>query len=141
MFDQQSSRAQTFPGRESPASSSRSGAIVGGLAVIAIGLVFLASNLGFDLPFLHWRNGWALIILIGAVPSLGRALDRYRSVGTVDGEVLRCVLRAVMVVTVAVIVLLDASFTVWWPLFLILGGLSILAGGGRRYRGDWVAER
>jgi hypothetical protein len=38
---------------------------------------------------------------------------------------------ALAVVAVALIFLLDASFGKWWPIFLVIGGLSMLVSGGR----------
>lgn len=132
--------SNTTPDTMTTPARTRYGHLVGGLAVIGIGLAFLAGNLGFELPFARWHNGWAVFVLLGAVPSLARAVDRFRSVGTVDGYVVRCLTSAAMVVTVAVILLVGAAFEVWWPVFVILGGLSMLAGGGRRRR-DWAWDR
>ncbi len=112
--------------------NSRIGKIVSGLILILIGLVFLADNLHVDLPLFGWHNWWALFILIGAASPAGRAIDRYRSVGAIDAQVVHSMLSALAVVTVALIFLLDASFALWWPVFLVLGGLSMLVAGGKR---------
>ena len=118
----------------SPQRKSRIGELVGGLVVIGIGFFFLADNLAIDIPFFGWHNGWALFILIGAAAPAGSAIDRYRSVGAIDAHVVHSLISALAVVTVAMIFLLDASFAVWWPLFVILGGLSMMFKGGRRSR-------
>ena len=111
---------------------SRIGEIVAGLVVILIGLVFLADNFGIDFPFFGWHNWWALFILIGAAAPASRAIDRYRSVGTIDAQVAHSMISALAVVAVAMIFLLGASFGTWWPILLVIGGLSMLVSGGRR---------
>jgi len=111
---------------------SRVGEIATGSIVILVGLVFLANNFGIDFPFFGWHNWWALFILIGAAAPAARALDRYRSVATIDAQVARSLISVLAVVTVALIFLLDASFAVWWPVFMVIGGLSMLVPGGRR---------
>jgi hypothetical protein len=103
-----------------------------GLVIIAVGVVFLLRNFGISLPFMQLHNWWALFILLGAVPSLGYAIQRYRSAGKVDGLVLHSLLSATAVIMVALFFLLDLSWELWWPLFVIYGGLWMLVKGGRR---------
>jgi hypothetical protein len=102
-----------------------------GLIVIAIGVVFLLQNFGIVLPFMAYRNWWALFILIGAVPSLTQALNRFRTQGRFDGVVLAALLPAVAIVMVALFFLLELNCGKWWPLFVIYGGLWMTLGGER----------
>jgi len=111
---------------------SRVGEVATGVIVILIGLVFLANNFGIDFPFFSWHNWWALFILVGAASPAARAFDRYRSVGTIDAQVAHSMVSALAIVAVALIFLLDASFATWWPIFVVIGGLSMLVPGGRR---------
>lgn len=120
------------PVNPAPQSRNRGGGVVAGLVLILIGLVFLADNLNIDLPLFGWYNWWALFILIGAAAPASRAIDRYRSVGTIDAQVAHSMLLALAAITVSLMFLLDASFAVWWPVFLVIGGLSMLASDGRR---------
>ena len=99
------------------------GRVFTGLAIIVVGLVFLADNFGIRLPLFAWQNWWALFIIVGAAAPLDRALQRYRNVGTLDAQVVNSLLSALAIVMVALMFLLDLSFGRWWPLFLILGGL------------------
>jgi len=110
---------------------SRVGEIATGVIVILVGLVFLANNFGIDFPFFGWHNWWALFILVGAASPAARAFDRYRSVGTIDAQVAHSMVSTLAIVAVASIFLLDASFATWWPVFLVIGGLSMLVSGGR----------
>ena len=107
-----------------------------GLAAVAVGVVFLLRNFGIPLPFMQLHNWWALFILVGAVPSLGYAIQRYRTTGKVDQSVLHCLLSAAAVVMVALFFLLYLSWELWWPLFVIYGGLWMLVKGGRRQLRD-----
>ena len=96
------------------------------LVVIAIGVTFLLRNLGVELPFLDTRNWWAWFILIAAVAPLSRAYEAWRARGRVDAEVIYPLLTGSAVVLVAVMFLLGLEWRIWWPLFVIIGGLSIL---------------
>lgn len=96
------------------------------LFVIAIGVIFLARNLGIDIPFLDSPNWWAWFILVAAVAPLSQAYETWRARGRVDSAVILSLLRGVAVALVAVMFLLGLDWRVWWPLFLILGGLFTL---------------
>jgi hypothetical protein len=99
-----------------------------GLAVIAVGVIFLLRNFGIGVPFLTYRNWWALFIFVGAVPSLTHAAQRFHTRGTIDAYVVRAALPSIAVIMVALIFLLELDWGKWWPLFVIYGGLWLLAG-------------
>ena len=103
-----------------------------GLVVIAIGIAFLLWNFGVRLPFMHYRNWWALFILIGAVGPLSYALHRYREKRKFDAVMLHSLISASAIVMVALIFLLNLDWTRWWPVFIIIGGLYMLANHWRR---------
>lgn len=103
--------------------------------IIAVGVLFLLGNLGFDLGFLFHGNWWALFILLGAIAPLGRAYEIYRERGRFDAEAAYSTLAGAAVVLVACMFLLGLDWGVWWPLFVILGGLFTLVRRPRdRYR-------
>ena len=110
--------------------------IASGLVVILVGVLFLLRNFGVHLPFMALHNWWALFILLGAVPSLGLAAQRYQRAGRVDMLVLHALLSAACIILVASFFLFDLDWEMWWPLFVIYGGLWVLLGGKRRYRGS-----
>lgn len=116
---------------------SRVGEVVMGLVMILVGLIFLADNFGIDFPFFRWHNWWALFILIGAARPAARAIDRYRSVGAIDAQVVHSMISALAVVAVALVFLLDLSFALWWPVFIIIGGLCMLLPSGRDRNRKW----
>lgn len=96
------------------------------VAIIAIGLLLLTNNLGYDLAFLDHHNWWAVIILLAALAPLTHAFERYRTNGRIDAEAAYSLLGAVAVVLVGVLFLFDLAWGTWWPLFVILGGLYTL---------------
>lgn len=108
------------------------GGLVMGLIVIAIGVLFLLQNFGVLLPFMQYHNWWALFILIGAVGPLSYALQRYRSQNKLDGVVLHSLVSAAAIVTVALFFLLELDWNRWWPLFIVFGGLWMLANDWKR---------
>ena len=104
------------------------------VAIIAIGVLFLANNLGYNLAWLGRGNGWAVIILLAAFAPLTRAWEVYQARGRIDAEVAYCLLSAGAVVLVACMFLLNLDWGVWWPLFVILGGLYTLVPHRHRHR-------
>ena len=113
-------------------SATRQWRIFPAIAIIAIGLLFLANNLGYDLAFLDRGNWWAVIILLAAFAPLTHAYERYRAVGKIDAEVMYSTLSAAGVVLVGVLFLFQLDWGTWWPLFVILGGLFTLIPQRRR---------
>jgi hypothetical protein len=100
---------------------------LGGALLLALGLIFLAQNLGV----FTFRNWWALFIFIPAVASLGAAWDRYRDAGgQVTSDVLSSLVGGLIFGFVAVILLFDINlginWVLFWPLLLILGGAAML---------------
>lgn len=105
------------------------------VTVIAVGLVFVMSNLGVSIPLIDSSNGWAWLILLAAPGPLTRAYEVFRAAGNVDVEVAHSLLVAGTITFVAVMFLLDLDWRVWWPLFVILGGLFALVRKPYRYHG------
>jgi len=102
------------------------------VAIIAIGVLFLLNNLGYNLAFLDQGNWWAVLILLAAFAPLTRGWEIYRARGRADAEVVHSLLCAAAVALVGVMFLLELDWGTWWPLFVILGGLFALAPHPRR---------
>ncbi|HKZ11410.1 MAG TPA: hypothetical protein VJL61_12000 [Rhodanobacteraceae bacterium] len=115
-------------------STPRQWRIFPAIAIIAIGVLLLANNLGYTLAFLDHGNWWAVIILLAAFAPLTHAYERYRAIGRFDAEVLYSMLSAAGVVLVGVLFLLQLDWATWWPLFVILGGLFTLIPQRHRHR-------
>ncbi len=107
--------------------ASRTGGVVPALLVIAVGAFFLLDNLGIHIGFLYLQDWWAWLIMAAALAPLTTAVQRYRKVGVVDGVVLQSVFNAAAIVMVALMFLLHLSWRQWWPVFVIYGGLCMLA--------------
>ncbi|HEX5961717.1 MAG TPA: hypothetical protein VFY97_10795 [Rhodanobacteraceae bacterium] len=96
------------------------------VAIVAIGAMFLARNLGYPLTFLDHGNWWAIIILLAALAPLMHAYEVYRARGRIDAEAAHSLLAAAAVALVGVLFLFELDWGTWWPLFVILGGLFTL---------------
>lgn len=108
-----------------------SGAMTG-VVVIIIGLGFLLWNFGVRLPFMRHQNWWAAFILIGAIGPLSYALHRYRETGKLDSTVWHSLISAAAIIFVALLFLLNLDWNLWWPGFIIIGGLYMLASHWKR---------
>ncbi|HTF86050.1 LiaF transmembrane domain-containing protein [Cellvibrio sp. ARAG 10.3] len=106
-------------------SKTRSATWPLGLAIILIGVVLLARNLGVDFFFLHLDNWWALFILVASVGPLQQAYVAYRREGF-GAAMANSLVSAAFIIFIALIFLIDLSFFTWWPVFVILGGLSMM---------------
>ncbi len=120
----------TEPSRPAPPALRRR--LFPAVAIIAIGVLFLANNLGYGLAFLDRHNWWAVFILLAAFAPLTHAYERYRANGRVDAAAAYSLLCAGGIVLVGVLFLLDLDWGTWWPLFVILGGLFTLMPQRRR---------
>ena len=98
-----------------------------GIVVIILGVAFLLRNFDVRLPFMRYQNWWALFILIGAAGPFSYALYRYREKRKLDGVILHSLVSAAIIVAVALFFLLNLDWSLWWPLFMIFGGLYMLA--------------
>ena len=117
--------SNTTDSQPSGQQRSRSGAWVGAVILIGIGLVFLVRNItGYEL-----RNWWALFLLIPTVANWGQAWDRYqhnggrftRSVaGPLFGGLITAVIAAVFLID------LNLNWDYVWPIALIIIGLGML---------------
>ena len=101
-----------------------------GLAIVAIGGLLLARNLGFELFFLDFHNWWAFFILLAAIGPLQQAVSLYRKEG-MGAAVANSLVSAGAIIFIALMFLLDMSFGVWWPVFVMIGGLYMMTSRSR----------
>jgi len=103
--------------------SSRSpGTWVGGAILILLGVIFLLQNTGiFTLA-----NWWALFILIPALGAFGNAWSQYREAGRFDSQARGSLIGGLLLSIVAGIFLFGLDWGRIWPVFLIVGGISLL---------------
>lgn len=101
-------------------ASSRYGAWIPGVALIGLGLVFLIQNyLGREI-----HNWWALFILLPVFFTLERGYASLQAGRT--AEAIGQLTGGLVLVALIVIFLFDLPFGQIWPIFLIIGGLSML---------------
>ncbi|MGH8279572.1 MAG: LiaF transmembrane domain-containing protein [Gammaproteobacteria bacterium] len=117
---------------ESKDSYRHWGGATTGIVVILIGVAFLLWNFNVRLPFMRYQNWWAFFILIGAVGPLSYAWHRYGEKQRFDGAVLHSLVSAAAIILVALMFLLNLDWSLWWPLFIIIGGCYMLASHWKR---------
>lgn len=101
-----------------------------GLAVIAVGLVFLGRNFGFDLPLPdRW---WAIFILVPAAGALVSAARFFRMDDGFSSRVAGAATGGVLMLAVALILFLNLSWSAFWPVLVIIVGAGIVVRGYRR---------
>lgn len=113
------------PPSKEPPSRVQSSTWALGLAVVIIGGLLLAKNLGVDLFFLDFHNWWAFFILLAAIGPLQLAYRCYKREGA-GMAMWNALVTAGSIIFVALIFLLDLSFGTWWPVFIIIGGLYMI---------------
>ncbi len=96
-----------------------------GLAIVVIGGLLLARNLGYELFFLDLHNWWAFFILLAAIGPLQQAFSSYRKEGF-GMAVANSLVSAGAIIFIALMFLLGLSFATWWPIFVIIGGLYMM---------------
>jgi hypothetical protein len=96
----------------------------GGLILVFIGLVFLLQQFGFSL-----HNWWAVFILIPAFGSLGTAVSIFQRTGRFNYAVRSSLFSGLIVLMVALMFFLELNWGIWWPMFVILPGLSFVVNG------------
>lgn len=94
-----------------------------GLVLIALGGMFLLSNV---LPGTFVTNWWAVFILIPALFSLNRAWQSYRNHHRLTAGGRSSLIGGLLILTVALIFLLNLDWGVVWPVFIIIIGIGIL---------------
>ena len=106
-----------------------------------IGLIFIfggAVVLLYQLDILPFKlNWWALFILFPAIAALARAYHGYRSTNDVfDMGVMIPALVGLFMLLLAVTLfagdVVDLKLRVYWPVILIVLGLGLILGRGRR---------
>lgn len=94
-----------------------------GVALIVLGLYFLIDNFYNIRLFENW---WALFILIPAFANLRNAWQRYQAAGEWTESAVSALTGGLLIGAVAMIFLFNLSFGMFWPVLLIILGLSIL---------------
>jgi len=94
-----------------------------GLLLIAVGAFMLLREFGG----LRLHNWWALFILIPGLLSLWSAFEAFLRQRALTRAVRGGLIGACYPVAVALIFLLDLSWADWWPVFVLLPGLTMIS--------------
>ena len=93
-----------------------------GLILILIGLLFLATNVwGFYL-----QNWWALFLLIPAFSNFNTAYNKYQRAGRFTPGTRSAAGWGFFFTLITVTFLFDISWSIMWPIVLILVGIGLL---------------
>lgn len=115
-----------------PSDATWPGVPLVGLAVVIVGVVFLARNFGWDFPLPdRW---WALFVLIPAGGALVTAARLYNQDGRLTERAIGVATVGFLMLTTALILFFDLNWGTWWPVMVIIVGLGILARSSRRRR-------
>jgi hypothetical protein len=94
-----------------------------GLVLILAGAIFLISNVT-DMDLGNW---WSLFILIPAFGSFARAWESYQQHGRLTRSAIGALTWGVFFIILCATFFFDLDWDYIWPIFLIIGGLAILA--------------
>jgi hypothetical protein len=110
--------------REERRARRRSGgeAWIGGFILIALGVIFLLQNFGG----FHFRNWWALFILIPAIGSLGTAWSLSQRAGKLNRAARSALFSGLVLLLITAAFLFDLNWNLLLPLLLIVLGLGML---------------
>lgn len=99
------------------------GVPVGGIVVLAIGVVLLMGNFGFHLP----PRWWAALILIPAVAALVSAIRFYRIDGGGSARVTASAIGGLVLLALALALFFGVNWGLFWPVILILVGIGMVS--------------
>jgi hypothetical protein len=99
------------------------GAFVGGVALIAFGVIIMLQNMGM----VQLYNWWALFILLPAFGSFAAAYGAYRTNGRrLNAAVRGSFMGGLLLTTIAAVFLFGLNFSLLLPVILIVAGLGML---------------
>jgi hypothetical protein len=99
------------------------GALVGGVALIAFGVIIMLQNMGV----VQLHNWWALFILLPALGSFAAAYGAYRTNGGHFNSLVRgSILGGLIFTTIACVFLFNLDFSLLLPAILIAAGVGML---------------
>lgn len=96
------------------------------ILLILVGIILLFQNLGWGMEQFNW---WALFIFIPVAGALSAAWGEFLKSRTFNGKVRTNLGSALVIGTVAMLLLLGADWSRWWPLMVITPGISMMLSG------------
>jgi hypothetical protein len=111
--------------QQSRRSRRSSGSFWFPVALIVMGVIFLLQQMT-DFKLYNW---WALFILIPALSAFGGAFALWQRSGRFSFAVWSTFFGGLFPLAVALIFLLDLPWSNYWPVMVILGGISMMNSG------------
>lgn len=109
---------------EQTPTPGRNGAVIGGIFLIGLGLIFLLQNFGW----FYIGNWWALFILLGTAAAWSKAWQVYQNNGQrITLAVTGPFFGGIFPLAVSLIFLFNLDWGAVWPVFLIIAGVSVLS--------------
>lgn len=118
--------------RHSRRHTDRDDRVWWGMALILLGALFIVQRMGI----VEIHNWWALFILIPAFSSFAAAVSLYHRQGHFSYGVRNSMVGGLFPLAVALLFLFDLDWAVFWPVFILLGGVSMLSNGVGGGSGD-----
>jgi hypothetical protein len=107
--------------RDQNSGDHDNGSMIGGAVLIALGVIFIAQNIGG----MHLGNWWAWFILVPAVMAFWQAYQAYLEAGQhVTQKVWGFVAGGLVPAVIGLIFLFNLNFGTLWPFLLIAAGVS-----------------
>jgi hypothetical protein len=100
-------------------------AAVGGVVLIVLGVTFLLVELGVISGFDNW---WALFFFVPGLVMLYRVWATYLEQRRLPDEIKARLVGSLVLITLGTIFLFELSFSMLWPLLLIIIGAGLLLG-------------
>lgn len=117
--------ALDIPQKEETSVSHRDNGWTFGLALIAVGVIFLVSEVtGFEL-----HNWWAVFILIPAVSNLSNAWRIYKSDERLGREGRGSLIGGLVLTVISATFLFSLDWAMVWPFLLIAAGFGAVLSG------------
>lgn len=104
------------------------GVPLAGVVLIGVGVLFLLTNFGLDLP----QRWWAIFIMLPAAAALVTAARFYAIDGKLSSRAAGSATGGLLLLAVGVILYFDLNWSLFWPVLLIIVGVGIVARGYRR---------
>ena len=95
-----------------------------GVALIALGVIFLMENFGYVFS----ENWWALFIYLAAASAFVNMWREWRNAGWFDSKAGGSLTFGLVLTTVASIFILNLEWDTYWPLILVAVGIGIVLG-------------
>ena len=104
---------------------SKKNSYTGALILIGLGVFFLLQRLGITV----FKNWWAFFFFIPAISAAGNLVQEIRNGNGFRFSISSSILGTLFPTAIAIMFLFELNWVKYWPVFVILAGLSMLLTG------------